>query len=65
MKKIILLVLFIFLLCGCSKKECIKSHEEDSTCTYSTCFMNGKTTICIPYTLPCKKTVCDEYKEVE
>ena len=65
MKKIILLVLFTFLLCGCSKKECVKNHKEDSICTYTMCTPTGKTVTCNPYTLPCKKTVCDEYEEVE
>lgn len=65
MKKIILLIVLIFLLCGCSKKECVKSHQEDSICTYTRCMPISKTVMCIPYTLPCKKTICDEYKEVE
>ena len=59
----VLVILFLFLLlCGCEKRECIKSHQEDSMCTYMRCMPSGKSVMCMPYILPCKKTICDEYK---
>lgn len=65
MRKTMLLILIMFLMCGCSRKECVKSHKEESICVFQRCYSAGKTTTCMPYTLPCKKIICDEYREVE
>lgn len=62
MKKIILLIISVLLLTGCTdKKECIKSHEEHVTCVRTYYIGRHMRTIVVP----CTKTVCDEYKEVE
>lgn len=61
MKKILLLIVPVLLLTGCNRKECIKSHKEQSICTRP--IPVGKTVAVM--TVPCEKTICDEYKEVE
>ncbi len=62
MKKIILLIISILLLCSCENKKCIKSHQENSTCSSLICIPNGKSVSCIPFIKPCQKTICDEYE---
>lgn len=64
MKKIIILVISILLLCGCDNndnKECIKSHEEKSICTMYQIIMAGKTPVMIPIHYECEIKICDEY----
>ena len=61
--KIIILICCIILLCGCSKKECIKSHQEEGTCLRPQCIMAGKTATCIPISYHCTKNICDEWSE--
>ena len=62
MKKIIL-ILILILLCGCEKKQCIKSHKEKGVCNrVQAIVVGGKpSTIIIPYS--CEKEVCDEYED--
>ena len=65
MKKIIILVISILLLCGCDNndnKKCIKSHEEKSICTSYQVIMAGKTPAIIPHQYECEINVCDEYE---
>lgn len=64
MKKIIILILTIILLSGCSSKKCIKSHQEESRCTLYTSVKIGNTHTMIPYHYSCTETICDEYEEV-
>lgn len=56
-KKLIVLLLLVFLITGCEDKKCIESHEEEDICHMVT-VIGGRTQV-IPY--PCRKTVCDEY----
>lgn len=68
MKKIIILVISILLLCGCDNndnKKCIKSHEEKNICTWYEIIMAGKTPVMIPSYYECEIKVCDEYEELE
>ena len=66
MKKVtILLFITIFLLCGCTNIECVKSHEEKGRCVRYTTILAGKTAVRIPHHYYCTKTICDEYKEVK
>ena len=62
MKKIVIALIMVLLLCGCDKKECIKSHKEKGTCTYITCVPVGEVTSCIPHTYSCDKEICEEYE---
>lgn len=64
MKKIIILFMIIFLLCGCTNKKCIKSHKEKRKCVWYSAIRVGKVTTTIPHYYSCTKTVCDEYEEV-
>ena len=59
------ILLFVILLCGCEKRECVKSHEEEGRCVRYTHIYTGKTMISIPRYYACTKTICDEYKVVE
>ena len=61
--KIMILILSIILLCGCSKKECIKSHQEEGNCLRTQCIMAGKTITCIPITYYCTENICDEWSK--
>ena len=63
--KIIVPIIVILLLCGCSNKECVKFHKEEGTCIRTVCTYTGKVMVCpsIPY--KCNKTICDEYEEVK
>lgn len=63
-KKIIILILMILLLTGCSSKKCIKSHKEKAKCIAYNFAIVGNTTVMIPRYYNCIKTVCDEYEEV-
>lgn len=63
-KRIIILVIPILLLCGCDNRNCIKSHEEKRTCIMTQCMPIGKTMHCITYPYSCMKTICDEYEKV-
>ena len=61
MKKGIILIITILLLCGCSKeKECIEEHEEKSICSYPIC---PPMRSCYFVAKPCTKIVCDKYEE--
>ena len=64
MKKIIILFIITFSLCGCTNQKCIKSHQEKSKCTRYTYVKTGNTHIMIPHHYNCTKTICDEYEEV-
>ena len=64
MKKIRILFIIAFSLCGCTNPKCIKSHQEKSECTQYTYTKIGNTHIMIPYHYNCTKTICDEYEEV-
>ncbi len=64
MKKIIIIVISILLLCWCDKndnKKCIKSHEETRTCVRPQCVFMGKNPICINQFYNCEQKICDEY----
>lgn len=61
-KKIVILLFAILLLCGCEKKECIKSHEEEGRCVRYMPIYTGKTVTLVPQYYSCVKNVCDEYK---
>ena len=66
MKKVtILSFIVMFLLCGCTNIECVKSHEEKGRCVRYTTILAGKTAVMIPHYYYCTKTICDEYKEVK
>lgn len=63
---VIILLLSLILITGCSNKKCVKSHKEKSTCVYYTYVYSGKVLVPIPHYYVCEKTVCDEYEsEVE
>lgn len=62
MKKVMLLLISILLLCGCENKKCIKSHKEKSTCIRPMCMPSGKGIYCMPMPYPCEKEICDEYE---
>lgn len=64
MKKIIILILMIILLTGCSSKKCIKSHTEKTKCIAYTSAIVGNTPVMIPRYYNCIKTICDEYEKV-
>lgn len=59
---VIILLLSLILITGCSNKECVKSHKEKSTCVYYTYIYSGKQLIYIPHYYNCEITVCDEYE---
>ena len=61
MNKLILLIVPVLLLTGCEVRKCIKSHTEQGICTRP--ILIGKTVMVT--TVPCEKTICDEYEEVE
>ena len=66
MKKMtILSFIVMFLLCGCTNIECVKSHEEKGRCVRYTTILAGKTTIMIPHYYSCTKIICDAYRVVE
>lgn len=62
---IILIILFIFLLCGCENKKCIKSHVEEKNCYGVRSVRFGNNIRQIPYQYNCNKKICDEYEEVQ
>ena len=64
MKKIVILVIPILLLCGCDNRECIKSHKEKGSCIRTQCVFMGKNPICVNQFYSCTKTICDEYEKV-
>jgi hypothetical protein len=64
MKKLIILIIPILLLCGCNNKKCIKSHKEESTCTWHQYIRVGKVTTMIPHHYACEIEVCDEYEDI-
>ena len=65
MKKIVILLTIILLLCGCEQKKCIKSHTEKDMCLRHIPIYRGKSVIMIPQYYECEKTVCDEYEMEE
>ncbi len=65
MKKMVILVLMLCLLSGCTTRKCIKSHQEKSRCTLYTHVKIGNTHTMIPHHYSCTKTICDEYEEVD
>lgn len=65
MKKMVILVLMLCLLSGCTTRKCIKSHQEISRCTRYTRVKIGNTHTKIPHRYSCIKTICDEYEEVD
>lgn len=64
MKKIIILILIIFLLSGCSSKKCVKSHEEKDRCVRYLYIKVGDVQTMIPQYYNCTKTICEEYEKV-
>ena len=60
---VIVICALAFLLCGCSKKECIKSHQQEGICLITQCMSTGKTVMCIPISYPCVENICDEWSE--
>ena len=60
---LIMCILILILLTGCSSPKCIESHEVKNTCVYMYCttFNNIRTCTPIPYT--CNITICDKYEE--
>lgn len=63
-KRIIIFLICILVLCGCENKKCIKSHKEKSTCIRTMCMPSGKTVRCMTMPYPCEKEICDEYEKV-
>lgn len=60
--KIIICLSFIILLSGCSNKECVSSHIEKKTCSYTTYTYYGSNDYMpIIYYYPCEISVCDEW----
>lgn len=64
MQKIIILILIIILLSGCSSVKCVKSHEEKDRCIRYLYIKVGNAQRMIPQYYDCTKTICDEYEEV-
>lgn len=64
MKKIMILFIGMFLLCGCTNQKCIESHQEKRRCVWYSTIIVGKATILIPHYYSCTKTICDKYEEV-
>ena len=60
--KIILPIIVLLLISGCSNKKCVKSHKEESTCTWYQYMRIGKVTTMIPHHYSCKIEVCGEYE---
>ncbi len=60
--KIILPIIVLLLISGCSNKKCVKSHKEESTCTWYQYIRVGKVTTMIPHHYSCEIEVCDEYE---
>ena len=63
MKKLIILIITILLLCGCEDNRCTESHEEKGVCSIMRCLPNGGTLHCFPIAEPCTKTICDKYED--
>lgn len=61
-KIIIVMILSLTLLSGCSDDKCVESHTEKSTCVYFSYIYSGKQLIPIPIYYDCEKTVCDRYE---
>lgn len=59
---IIILLLSLILITGCSNKECVKSHKEKSTCVYYSYVYSGGVLVSIPHYYECEKTICDRYE---
>ncbi len=64
MKKILILFMIMFSLCGCNNQKCIESHEEKSSCVIYSYIKIGDTFTMIPHYYNCTKMVCDKYEEV-
>ncbi len=60
--KLFMLIFCVILLCGCSNKKCIKSHQETKTCVRPQCVVIRKNPVCINQFYTCKQTICDEYE---
>lgn len=60
---IIIGVISIICLSGCSNKKCVKSHKENSTCVHYLYSRVGSASIIIPQYYECQKTICDEWAE--
>jgi len=60
--KIILPIIVLLLISGCSNKKCVKSHKEESTCTLYQYIRVGRVTTMIPHHYSCEIEVCDEYE---
>ena len=63
MKKFIIWVSILLLLCGCENRKCIKSHNETKKCVTYTYVYTGKVMMPIPHYYNCEVTVCDEYEK--
>ena len=59
---IIIAIISILLLCGCSNEKCVKSHQETKTCVRPQCMFMNKNPICINQIYTCQQTICDEYE---
>lgn len=60
--KIIICLSVIILLSGCSNKECVSSHIEKKTCSYTTYTYYGSNVYMpIIHYYPCEILVCDEW----
>ena len=67
MKRILIIIIIIFLLCGCKeeKRNCIESHKENYTYFTTMCIPSGKSIICYPVVHSGIRDVCDEYEEID
>ena len=62
-RNILLIIIVMFILCGCEDRKCLKSHEEDSMCTSYMYYHSNNSMKMIPIIRPCKETVCDKYED--
>lgn len=58
MKKIIILIVVMLVLCGCEKEECEEYKEVDSVCSSMMCIPSGQSIVCVPTSRICKQRVC-------
>lgn len=58
-KKVVLGMIAILLLCGCSHPQCKTTHTEETNCVrYDTYVQDGKVKL-YPHTYKCEKEICD------
>lgn len=59
MRKIVLGLIVILLLCGCSHPQCKTTHTEEANCVrYDTYIQNGKVKL-YPHVYKCEKEICE------